>query len=130
MISNEVDKLPVSFYVTGDPVPKQSFRLVEKRSGKTHGYADQRVTAWQNAIGYEAIQYFHELLTGKLKVKLRFYLSNNRVVDLDNLTKCVLDGLKGIAFKDDNQVFQMELSKSVDKDNPGVYIEIDRLFME
>jgi len=120
----------IQFFVEGEPVPKQSFRVVEKRNGKTHGYADPRVVAWQTAIGYEANRYFHEPLTGKLKVKLIFYLSNNRVVDLDNLTKCVLDGLKGIAFKDDNQVFQMELSKSVDKDNPGVYIEIDRLFME
>ena len=126
-VSNEVDKLPISFYVTGDPVPKQSFRLVEKRSGKTHGYADPRVTEWQDAIGYEANTRFAEPITGKLKVKLRFYLSNNRVVDIDNLTKCVLDGLKGIAFKDDNQVFQMELSKSVDKYNPGVYIEVDLL---
>lgn len=114
----------IQFFVEGEPVPKQSFRVVEKRSGKTHGYADPRVTAWQNAIGYAANQYFPEKMTGKLKLKLRFYLSNNRVADLDNLTKCVLDGLKGIAFKDDCQVFQMELSKSVDKDNPGVYIEV------
>jgi Holliday junction resolvase RusA-like endonuclease len=117
----------ITFFVEGEPCPKQSFRVVEKRSGKTHGYADPKVTDWQNAIGYAANKYFSEPLTEKLKVKLRFYLSNNRVIDLDNLTKCCLDGLKGIAFKDDCQVFQMELSKSVDKDNPGVYIEVDYL---
>jgi Holliday junction resolvase RusA-like endonuclease len=117
----------ITFFVEGEPCPKQSFRVVEKRSGKTHGYADPKVTAWQNVIGTYANQCFQDKLTGRLKVKLRFYLSNNRVVDLDNLSKAVLDGLKGIAFKDDCQVFQMELSKSVDKNNPGVYIEVDLL---
>lgn len=117
----------IVFYVEGEPVPKQSFRVVEKRSGKTHGYADQKVTAWQNAIGYEANKYFPEKMTGKLKATLRFYLSNNRVIDLDNLSKAVLDGLKGIAFKDDCQVFELILSKSVDAHNPGVYIEIGRI---
>lgn len=117
----------ISFFVDGEPVPKQSFRVVEKRGGKTHGYADPRVTAWQNIIGTLASQQFDNLLTEKLKVTLRFYLSNKRVVDLDNLSKCVLDGLKGIAFKDDNQVYELILSKSVDKDNPGVYIEIQKM---
>jgi Holliday junction resolvase RusA-like endonuclease len=117
----------ISFYIEGEPVPKQSFRMLEKRSGKTHGYADPKVTSWQKTIGTYANQYFPEKLIGKLKVTLRFFLSNNRVIDLDNLTKGVLDGLKGIAFKDDCQVFEMYLSKSVDKDNPGVYIEVGKL---
>ena len=121
-IANEVDRL--SFYVKGDPVPKQSFRLIEKRSGKTHGYADPRVVSWQNAIGYEANLHCRELLTSHVSVRLEFYLSNRRVVDLDNLSKAVLDGLKGIAFKDDNQVIKLELSKQVDKENPGVRIFI------
>jgi len=118
---------PTSFYVEGEPVPKQSFRVVEKRAGKTHGYADPRVTAWQNTIGTFAKQQFDNPITGKLKVTLRFYLSNKRVIDLDNLSKCALDGLKGIAFKDDCQVYELILSKSVDKDNPGVYIHAERM---
>jgi Holliday junction resolvase RusA-like endonuclease len=117
----------IQFFVEGEPTPKQSFRVVEKRNGKTHGYADPRVVAWQTAIGTIANQYCDKPLEGKLWARLEFYLSNNRVVDLDNLCKATLDGLKGIAFKDDNQVFQMELSKSVDKYNPGVYIEVGLL---
>ena len=114
----------IIFFVEGEPVPKQSFRVVEKRSGKTHGYADPRVTAWQNAIGYEANTHCKEIITGRVHVKMIFRLSNNRVVDLDNLSKAVLDGLKGIAFKDDCQVFKLELEKRVDKENNGVTISI------
>ena len=117
----------VSFYVDGDPIPKQSFRVIEKRSGKIHGYADPRVTSWQNAIGTIASTRIDKLFTGKIKVIMEFYLSNNRVVDLDNLCKAVLDGLKGIAFKDDNQVVKLELSKQVDKDDPGVGIFISEV---
>ena len=114
----------IHFFVDGDPVPKQSFRVIEKRSGKTHGYADPRVTAWQNAVGYAANPHFPETMTGKIEIIMDFYLSNNRVIDLDNLCKAVLDGLKGIAFKDDNQVVKLELSKQVDKENPHVELVI------
>ncbi len=114
----------IQFFVEGEPVPKQSFRIVEKRSGKTHGYADPRVVAWQNAVGITANQHCQEMTTARLSVELNFYLSNNRVVDLDNLSKGVLDGLKGIAFKDDSQVVKLVLSKVVDKNNPGVNVKI------
>lgn len=117
----------IQFFVDGEPVPKQSFRVVEKRSGKTHGYADPRVVAWQDAIGYAANLRFPEMLTDKLSVTLAFFLSNNKVVDLDNLSKAVLDGLKGIAFKDDCQVYKLVLSKQVNKSKPGVVIDISVL---
>ena len=126
-IANEVDRLTTSFYVDGDPIPKQSFRVIEKRSGKTHGYADPRVVSWQSAIGYEANLHCHEVLTSQVSVRLEFYLSNRRVVDLDNLSKAVFDGLKEIAFKDDSQVVKLELSKQVDKENPGVRIFISEV---
>ena len=115
----------IQFFVDGEPTPKQSFRVVEKRNGKTHGYADPRVVAWQTAIGTIANQYCDKPLEGKLWARLEFYLSNNRVVDLDNLCKATLDGLKGIAFKDDNQIFVLHLSKEVNKDTPGVMVYID-----
>lgn len=114
----------IQFFVEGEPIPKQSFRVVEKRSGKTHGYADPRVTAWQNAIGYVANQHCQEMITSNLAVELNFYLSNNRVVDLDNLSKGVLDGLKGIAFKDDSQVVKLILTKHTTKTGSGVNVII------
>ena len=121
----EHDTQAIQFFVGGEPVPKQSFRMLKKRAGKTHGYADPRVVAWQNAIGLTANQHCQEMTTTKLSVELNFYLSNNRVVDLDNLSKGVLDGLKGIAFKDDNQVFKLFLSKAVSKAINGVFVKIE-----
>ena len=115
----------IQFFVEGEPTPKQSFRVVEKRNGKTHGYADPRVVAWQTAIGTIANQYCDKPLEGKLWARLEFYLSNNRVIDLDNLSKAVLDGMKGIVYKDDNAIYTLYLSKQVEKSNPGVMVYID-----
>ena len=56
-----------------------------------------------------------------------FYLADNRVVDLDNLSKAVLDGLKGIAFGDDCMVTRLLLTKEVRKDNPGVLIALSEI---
>ena len=46
--------------------------------------------------------------------------------DIDNLAKIVLDALNGLAYKDDNQIVQMELSK-VYSDKPGTTICINEI---
>ena len=45
--------------------------------------------------------------------------------DVDNIAKAILDGLQGIAYKDDGQVAFLEVGKrwSVD-DTPGVHVRL------
>jgi len=112
----------VRFFVSGQPVPKQSFRKT-----KTGGYTDQKVTAWQDTVGYTAKEIIKDPLKGNVSVMMYFYLADNRVVDLDNLSKGVLDGLKGIAFGDDSKVTRLLLTKEVCKDNPGVLIALTEI---
>ena len=38
------------FTVHGEPVPKQSFRVIEARQGKKRGFIDARVQAWEDVI--------------------------------------------------------------------------------
>lgn len=38
------------FTVHGEPVPKQSFRVIEARQGKKRGFIDARVQAWEEAV--------------------------------------------------------------------------------
>ena len=56
-----------------------------------------------------------------------FRLGNNRRVDLDNLSKAVLDAMNGIVYKDDTEVIELHLKKMVVKDNPGVIVGIEIL---
>lgn len=46
-------------------------------------------------------------------------------VDLDNMVKTLLDCVKGILFVDDNQVFHIEASKSI-QDPPGIIFCVRR----
>ena len=110
----------IEFVVYGEPVPKQSYRAV-----KGGGYTDPRVKAWQAAVAWFAREAMAgcEPLTGSVTVYLDFGLGNSRRVDLDNLSKGVLDALNGIVFKDDSQVAILNLMKRVDE-HPGVFVLI------
>lgn len=110
------------FFVSGNPVPKQSFRKT-----KTGGYIDPRVKAWQDDVGYKAKEFIKEPLKGNVGVTLFFFLASKRVVDLDNLSKGVLDGLKKIAFEDDCQVTELHLHKEVLKNHIGVHVIIEEM---
>lgn len=98
------------FVVPGAPVPKQSFRV----SGKG-GYRSPRVSAWQDEVGYYArmAAQGYAPFSGPLRVEMRFHLSHRRRVDLDNLSKAVLDACNGVIYEDDKQVVELHLYKQV-----------------
>ena len=108
------------FFVQGDPVPKQSYRAV-----KGGGYIAPRVKAWQHAVGW----YARDIIKGEpsnltMQVDLIFYLAHHKRVDCDNLSKCVLDALNGIAWLDDAQVVDLHVQKVFcQKGAQGVRIE-------
>lgn len=47
--------------------------------------------------------------------------------DIDNITKIVLDGLNGVAYKDDNQITKIEAKKIY---NETSYIEVEINYLE
>jgi crossover junction endodeoxyribonuclease RusA len=110
------------FFVSGTPVPKQSFRYA-----KGGGYTDPRVVEWEYKVSNVAMGAFNDPLTGKVKMSVDFILPDNRRRDLDNLNKGICDALNGIAFNDDSQVTTLILSKVIDRANPGVWIEIEEV---
>lgn len=44
------------------------------------------------------------LTSNNIRVQVDYFYTTRRIVDLDNLLKCILDGLKGAAYEDDSQV--------------------------
>jgi len=117
------------FFVKGQPVPKQSFRATvetdaEGKVKRRGGYTPAKVKHWASAVGYAAKEVIRQPIPGHVSVSLYFALVDNRVVDLDNLSKNVLDGLKGVAFGDDCKVTELYLKKCIDKQYPGVWITI------
>src|SRR3989304_2546580 len=117
--------LRVSFVVHGEPVPKQSFRFA--RGG---GFTDPRVRDWQDLVRATALQSVgdnvdNDAYLGPWGVRLEFHRKSARAVDLDNLSKAVLDALNGVVWKDDRQVVELRVRKlpSAPKDSPCVLIE-------
>ena len=46
--------------------------------------------------------------------------------DLDNVSKCILDALNGIAYKDDSQIVDLHITKHY-SDNPRVEVIIEEI---
>ena len=114
----------VEFFVNGHPVPKQSFRAL--RGGG--GYIEKDVRAWQEKVRLKA----STLMAGRtpssqwVEVELDFVLTHNRRVDLDNLSKGVLDALKKVVYVDDSQIVHLLLHKHAGQ-APGVYILVSEV---
>ena len=90
----------VVFTIWGNPLPKQSFR-----KGKNN-YTLARIKAWQDTVGWVAKEAMigHDIFEGALSVTITFIRGDKRRVDLDNLSKAVLDGCNKIVWKDDVQI--------------------------
>lgn len=107
----------VRFFVAGTPISKQSFKM-----GKHGGYTPDHIKAWASSVQYEAMRFIQDKVDGDVFVKLYFYMPNNKRVDLDNLSKNVLDAIKDICFGDDSSVTKLLLTKTVCAETPGVMV--------
>ena len=120
----------LSFSVTGTPRSKQSFRYTANGGG----YTPHTTKAWQNQVGWEAkiAMQGKNPHSGPVSVDLLFVIPGTKQkMDLDNLSKNVLDGMKEIVYADDNQVFRLLIEKRYTKDKkivpPGVHIIVRSL---
>ncbi len=119
------------FFVSGEPRPKQSFRV-----GSRGGYQPARVKAWQTEVAIEAQRIMREMgrfnepfRTGKLSVTLSFYLGDKRKVDIDNLCKPVLDGMNKIVIGDDQQVCELRIKKYAGKEETDGRVGVQVMVM-
>jgi len=107
----------------GTPVPKGRPRL-----GKGRVYTPSRTRAWETELGLRWRSAFRNegrFDEGPVSVSLVFYVEGKRG-DLDNYVKAVLDGLNGIAWRDDSQVerIEAEFGEVSEEEPSGVYVEV------
>jgi len=111
----------IVFTVPGEPVPKARARI--SRSGrpylpkKTRDY-QKKVALCAKAAGVK------ELYTGPVLVYVRFYMRNRVRKDVDNMAKSLLDGLNGVIWGDDSQVWALIASKGIDRAYPRAEVEL------
>ncbi len=98
----------LEFTVPGNPVPKARPRVL--RSGIT--YTPKRTKDYEAAVAWEARrQWPNPVLTQKLGLTVHFGRDSRRRCDLDNLIKAVMDGIKGVVYRDDDQITEIEARK-------------------
>jgi Holliday junction resolvase RusA-like endonuclease len=103
----------LEFVVPGSPISNQStgpnldnWRATVETEAKNH---------WKNPV-----------LTGKLKaVIINFHLGDKPSVDVDNMSKPILDSMQKIVYDDDRQIRQAELTH-VRIDTPFVIVGVSK----
>jgi Holliday junction resolvase RusA-like endonuclease len=98
----------VAFTVLGPPRPKERARVT------IHGaFTPRRTQEYERAI--QALGSLHcgqaWRLDGSYRLGVVFVFATHRRRDVDNCLKAVLDGLNGVAWRDDSQVVSATCSK-------------------
>lgn len=97
------------------------------RKGKPVVYKPKSQTSFENLIKHRAKEKIDKPLDGPVSLEINFFLHRpKRIIwktkpmplvfsdkkpDVSNLTKCVEDGLKGIAYHDDSQIAVLHVTK-------------------
>jgi len=126
----------ISFFIPGISVPQGRPRVfVNQNTGRPVVYDPKKSKDWKGIVSWHARQnWTGEILQGPIEMALVFHLQRPKSLpkkvrfhmkrpDLDNLTKAVKDGMKGIIYRDDSQVILMHLGKRYGN-TPGVSVRI------
>lgn len=134
----------ISFTVPGPPKGKERARTVRTKSGQTFSYTPEGTVLYENLIKTSYSQQCNESFQNRealeviiksyygipkstSKIKRQQMLSSvllpTKKPDIDNIAKCILDALNGVAFHDDTQVVRMHMEKQY-AEQPRVEVEI------
>lgn len=119
----------LEFTIPGDPVGKGRPRFT--RTG--FAYTDKRTASFENLVRLAFTEKYPDAVPSELPVSLsiiarhtvpKSWPKKRRIAalceqlfktskpDLDNIIKSVSDGLNGVAFKDDSQIYELHARKS------------------
>jgi len=92
----------LEFVVLGPPISNQQ----SKKNGKA------KLIAWSATIaGAARPLWANPLLMGNLKaIIINFYAGNKPSLDVDNMSKPILDSLQQVVYDDDRQIRQAEIT--------------------
>lgn len=96
----EAAKEVIKIVVPGRPVPKARPRLGKRGNV----YTPTRTKEYEQLVGWCAKQHIQETIDGDIALHIKVYVKNNIFPDIDNIAKSIMDGLNGVAYKDDKQV--------------------------
>jgi len=108
----------ISFVVPGKAVSKSNFRYSRSEKSRREW---SRILSYQNDVGLSAIAAGARRFMGK-RAHVNMLLVNQRL-DVDNAAKACIDGLKNVAFPDDNPKFLRSVRVAYEEDDGEVRTE-------
>ena len=116
--------MSIDFTLHGEPVPWAR----AGRFGKVT-FTPTKVREAEKRVGLACSVAMRDRKPTKAPVSIvmGFYRSTKRRVDIDNLAKMVLDGLNGIAWVDDAQVWHMTITKMLGCKVPRTTVSISEM---
>lgn len=124
----------MKFYaqISGSVPSKSNCYGVGKIGNRCSMYKTKKLKDYEKLFGYQ-IQEFKHKSKIELPVDSEFMATilvtyENKRSDLDNSLKIILDCLQSFGvIKNDNLCYRLEVHKRIDKNNPMVEIEIERI---
>lgn len=104
--------------IPGRPVPKGRPRF-NRKTGVV--YNPERTRQYEQLVGWCAKQIFKKPLKNELAVYIDVYVKNNVFPDIDNIAKSILDGMQGVAYENDRQIYFLSVQRLRGKDE---YVEV------
>ena len=112
----------IKLIIPSKPIPK-----ARPRKGKYGFYTPKTTTNYENLVKTIAMQYFEKPIDKPIQLHIKFKMPRpKRLIwktksmpeqpcdtrpDLSNLIKSIEDGLNGIAFYDDRQIYKLHAEK-------------------
>ena len=103
--------------VPGDPLSKARPRVYNG-----HGVTDRRTRNAENRVYSEFRRKYGDMepIKGPVRIRLKFWMASRHPRDWDNLAKLATDALNGVAYQDDVQIVEAQVSKVLpDRRVPG-----------
>jgi len=114
-----LSKEQIKIVIPGRPVPKGRPRF--GRGGNV--YTPKRTRGYEELVGWYAKQCMTEPLEGNVALHIKAYVANNIFPDLDNIAKAIMDGLNGVAYKDDRQVMCLTVQRLRGEERVEILLE-------
>ena len=115
----KASKEPIKIIIPGRPVPKGRPRF--GRNGQV--YTPKKTREYEELVGWYTKQCMTEPLKGNVMLHIKTYVKKNIFPDLDNIAKAIMDGLNGIAYKDDRQVMCLTVQRLRGEERVEILLE-------
>lgn len=97
------------FVIPGRPHGKRRPRVALRRGNRVVTYTPRETREYEERVAWEARAAAVTMIDGPVALRMWLYSKGRRRADIDNAAKSIMDGLNGVAYRDDSQVVALHV---------------------